>query len=70
MKYREEIRQVVGQIVRTIKGNVEASNVVKVEARKLPEEDKAHFIEVVETELLRLYVGTIVNYRIKQSKFS
>lgn len=70
MKYREEIREVVGQIVRTIMGKAEASNTVKVEARKLPEEDQAQFIEVLETELLGLHEGNFVRYRIKPSEFS
>jgi hypothetical protein len=70
MKYREEIREVVSQIVRTIMGKAEASNAVKVEARKLPEEDQAQFIEVVETELLGLHEGNFVRYRIKPSEFS
>lgn len=70
MKYREEIREVVGQIVRTTMGKAEASNKVKLEARKLHETDQGQFIEVVETELLGLHEGNFVRYRIKPSEFS
>ncbi|SFT70527.1 Fic/DOC family protein [Algoriphagus locisalis] len=70
MKYREEIREVVGQIVRTTTGKAEASNKVKLDARKLHEPDQGHFIEVVETELLGLHEGNFVRYRIKPSEFS
>lgn len=70
MKYREEIREVVGQIVRATMGKAEASNKVKLEARKLHEADQGQFIEVVETELLGLHEGNFVRYRIKPSEFS
>jgi len=70
MKYREEIRAAVGYIVSNAMGKAEASNTVKVEARKLPEEDQAKFIEVVETELLGLHEGNFVRHRIKPSEFS
>ena len=65
-----EIREVVGQIVRAIVAKSEASNTVKVEAGKLPKEDRAKFIEVVETELLGLHKGNLVRYRIKPSEFT
>lgn len=70
MKYREEIREVVGQIVRTTMGKAEASNKVKLEARKLHEADQGQFTEVVETELLGLHEGNFVRFRIKPSEFT
>ncbi|MFT7424546.1 MAG: hypothetical protein ACI9O5_000480 [Algoriphagus sp.] len=70
MQYREEIRSVVGYIVINAMGKIEASDTVKVEARKLAEEDQAKFIEVVETELLGLHEGNFVRYRSKPSEFS
>jgi hypothetical protein len=70
MKYREEIRSVVGYIVSNAMGKIEASNEVKVKARKLAEEDQAKFIEVVKTELLGIHEGNFVRYRIKPSEFS
>jgi hypothetical protein len=70
MQYREEIRSVVGYVVINAMGKIEASDTVKVEARKLAEEDQAKFIEVVETELLGLHEGNFVRYRIKPSEFS
>ncbi|WP_339707112.1 Fic family protein [Algoriphagus aquimarinus] len=69
MKYREEMRSAVSHIVSNVMGKKEASSKVKEEARKLPEEDQAKFIEVVETELLGLHEGNFVRYRIKPSDF-
>ncbi|MDR7132060.1 hypothetical protein J2X69_004426 [Algoriphagus sp. 4150] len=70
MIYREEIRGAVGHIVMNAMGKAEASNTVKIEARKLPDEDQVKFIEVVETELLDLHEGNFVRYRIKPSEFA
>lgn len=70
MKYRDEIREAVGHIVSNAMGKAEASNAVKIQAQKLPEEDQAKFIEVVETELLGLHEGNFVRYRIKPSEYS
>lgn len=69
MKYREEMRSVVSNIVSNAMGKEEASSMVKEEARKLPAENQAKFIEVVETELLGLHEGNFVRYRIKPSEF-
>lgn len=70
MKYRDEIRGAIGHIVSNAMGKAEASNAVKIQAQKLPEEDQAKFTEVVETELLGLHEGNFVRYRIKPSEFS
>lgn len=70
MKYREEIRGAVGYIVSNAMKKAEASNQVKLEAKKLPEEDQSKFIEVVETELLGLHEGNFVRYRIKPSEYA
>ena len=39
------------------------------EARLIPKEDCAKFIEVVETELLSLHEGNIARYKIRFSDF-
>ena len=70
MKYREEIRGAVGLIVSKKTRKAEASRSVKIEAQKIPNEDRAKFSEVVETELLGLHEGNFVRYRIKPSEFS
>ncbi|WP_192347931.1 Fic family protein [Algoriphagus sp. Y33] len=70
MKYREHMRSAIGHIVSNAMGKEEASSTVKKEAQKLPEEDQAKFIEVVETELLGLHEGNFARYRIKPSKFT
>lgn len=48
----------------------DASEVIKSEAKKLPEPDRSRFTEVVETELLRFHEGNFVRYRIRPLEFS
>jgi len=69
MKYREEMRNLIGHIVRTAMSKEEASLTVKGEAQILSEKDRSKFIEVVETELLALHEGNYARYRIKPSEF-
>lgn len=70
MKYREEIRAIVSQIVCNATEKENASEIVESEAKKLPEIDRSRFSEIVETELLGLHEGNFVRYRIKPSEFS
>ncbi|REG78330.1 Fic family protein [Algoriphagus antarcticus] len=70
MKYREEMRNLIGHIVRTAMSKGEASSAVKEEAQKFPQEDRSKFIEVVETELLGLHDGNFARYSIKPSEFA
>lgn len=70
MKYREEIRGIVSQIVSNAMGKEEASLAIKSEVKKLQEPDRSRLAEVVETELLGLHEGNFVRYRIRPSEFS
>ncbi|MCH7415698.1 Fic family protein [Belliella sp. R4-6] len=70
MKYREEIRDTVANIVRNAIGKAEASKLVNTESQKLPIEDQLKFNEVVAIEILGLHEGNFVRYRIKPSEFT
>ncbi|MCH7408440.1 hypothetical protein MM239_03455 [Belliella sp. DSM 111904] len=70
MKYREEIRGTVANIVRNEIGKAEASKIIKTESQKLTIEDQLKFNEVVAIELMGLPEGSYVRYRIKPSEFT
>lgn len=36
---------------------------------KLPAQERARFVKVVETQLLNLYLGSIARYRLRPSEF-
>lgn len=69
LKYREEIRAIVSQIVSNAMDKEAASQAIKYEVKKLPELVQARFAEVVETELLGLHEGNFVRFRIRPSEF-
>ena len=70
MKYRKEIRAIVSHIVSNAMDKEAASEAIKSEVKKLPEQDRSRFTEVVETELLGLHEGNFVRYQIRPSGFS
>lgn len=70
LKYRNKIGEFVAAVVR---GRMDKRAATRWIARKastaVPTEDKARFIEVVETELSGLHEGNIARYRLKLSEF-
>lgn len=70
LKYREEIRAIVSQIVSNAMDKEAASKAIKSEVKKFPEPDRSRFTEVAEAELLGLHEGNFVRYRIRPSEFS
>ena len=69
LKYREEIRVLIAEIVSNSLSPKEGNARIKVHAQKLPEQDRAKFIETVETELLSLHEGNFARYRIRPSEY-
>ena len=55
MKYREEIRQLIYEIVSGGLSRQKASAMISEVANKVLEEDRNKFIEVVDTEILSLH---------------
>jgi hypothetical protein len=70
LRYRGDIRVLVTEIVMNAQSQAMANQAVVAYATRLPEGDRAKFIEVVETELLSLHEGNIARYRIRSSAFS
>jgi len=69
LKYREDIRGIVGQIVSNAIPADEAGRMIRNKAATLPGVDRAKFIEIVDTELLSLHEGNFARYRIRPSEF-
>jgi hypothetical protein len=69
LKYREDIRELIANIVYQLHRSKEASAIIKLKAKDLPVQDQEKFIESVETELLSLHEGNFARYRIRPSEF-
>ena len=70
LKYRTNVGVFVAEVVRGRMDKREATEwIAKKAAAEVPAEDKARFIEVVETELSGLHEGNIARYRLKLSEF-
>lgn len=69
LKYREEIRAVIVIIIIQAMKKYKAIQTIKDEAEKLPMEDRAKFIEAVETELMGMHEGNFARYRIMPAEF-
>jgi len=69
LKYREEMRTLINDIVSQVRKPKEASALLKAKARELPAEDQEKFIITIESELLSLHEGNFARYRIRPSEF-
>ena len=70
LKYRTQVGELVARVVRDRMDKREAAGwIAKKATAEVPAEDKARFIEVVETELSGLHEGNIARYRLKLSEF-
>ena len=70
LRYRQEIGEVVGDIVRGPLGRREALQYLRDWSERVIEQtSRAQFRETVETELLALHEGNFARYRIRPSEF-
>lgn len=69
LKYREDIRPLVTKVITEEMTQGNARRLIEAHAMQLPAADRAKFLEVVETELLKLHAGNIARYRIRPSEF-
>ena len=66
VRYRALITDIVVEIVRSVMDKKAAGAYVKLRAAEnVPQEDRAHFVEVVETELMALHEGNIARYHLR-----
>jgi hypothetical protein len=70
LKYREDIQELITDIVSQGRKPEEASILIKTKAKELPKQDQEKFIESVETELLSLHEGNFARYQIRPSEFN
>lgn len=71
LRYREFIAQLVSNIVRSALNKREAVSAMKqFIGREIVEQDRARFMEMVETELTGLHEGNIARYSLKPSEFA
>lgn len=70
LRYREQIREIVSEIVRSGRTKADASRRVAAYASTaIPQGDQARFIDVTETELVGLHEGNFARYRVRPSEF-
>jgi hypothetical protein len=69
MKYREEIRKLIYEIVSSALPGKQASAKISAMANMFPEADRNKFIEVVDTEILSLHEGNFARYWIRPAEF-
>jgi len=70
LRYRDDIRGLVAGIVSQALSQASASERIVEYSARVPEADRAKFIEVLETELLSLHEGNFARYRIRPSEFA
>jgi len=69
IKYREQMKALIFNIVSNLLDPSLASKKIKEESNQIPVNDQNKFIETVETELLSLHEGNFARYRIRQNDF-
>lgn len=69
-RYREELNEIVGDIVRArLDKSVASRRLVRYAAENIPDRDHARFIELVETELIAMHDGNFARFRLRPSEY-
>ena len=70
LRYRDELREIIGGVVRRVMGRKEAAvHIAHWTDGKIVADDREAFREMAETELLTLHEGNFARYRIRPSEF-
>lgn len=70
LRYRTRVTEVVGDIVREAMNKKAATAFIQQHATEhVPQEDRARFVEVAETEIMSLHEGNIARYRLRPSQY-
>ncbi len=70
LRYREPITGAVAAVVQERMNKKAAPDFIRRRAaRDLPQGDRAHSVEVVETELMSLHEGNIARYRLRPDEY-
>ena len=69
-RYRTWVAEIVAEIVRGHMNKKTATAFIKQRTMAgVPQEDRARFVEVVETEMMSLHVGNIARYRLRPAEY-
>ncbi len=68
LRYRQQLREIVGDIVRTRRPDVLPA-LERFASEQIEAEDRAAFVEMVQDELKRLHPGTLARYRLRVAEF-
>lgn len=69
MKYREQMRALITEIISRSLGRETAIALINDRSLQIPSNDRAKFIETVETELMSLHEGNFARYWITPAEF-
>jgi hypothetical protein len=70
LRYRSLVTEAVAEIVRDRMNKTVATTYIRQRAAtKISQEDRARFVEVVETEIMGLHEGNIARYRLRPSEY-
>ncbi|KGE15253.1 Fic family protein [Sphingobacterium deserti] len=67
--YRDDIRHIMGEVVKKTLPQEEAVKAIANFSENLPQKDRQKFIEIVDTELLSLHEGNFARFRVSPSEF-
>ncbi len=71
LRYRTELRELVSELVRTcVVRRDAAARIAAWSAQAIDVDDRAHFADIVEAELINLHEGNFARYRLRPSEFS
>ncbi|MFU8804667.1 MAG: Fic family protein [Bradymonadaceae bacterium] len=70
MRLRQELKEVVGEVIRKPMTPDEATRWIGDYSQKLPLDDREQFADVVEAELSSLHEGNFARYRVRPSEFA
>jgi Fic family protein len=70
LRYREELRGVIAEVVREAMGKQRAGKaIVDFAVQNIAREDRDRFVEITETELVGLHEGNFARYRVRPSEY-
>lgn len=71
MQYRARFRELIGHIVREAMTKKQATSEIRQWTQEtIPEQDREHFREIAEGELLGLHEGSFARYQLRPSEFA
>lgn len=70
LKYRNQIRELISMIIIDAMNSKEATKLINTKSDRIPEADRARFIEATETGILALHDGNFARYKVSPKEFA